>query len=62
MAEASNGWVDRSPIGQLSRELDRLIVIEAAYHQAYGVAWSLGVIRCTSAEKELENAKARVAT
>lgn len=58
----SDGWVDSSPVGQLSRELERLVQIEAdlAYYQAYGVAWSLAILRCTSAEVELEKAKERV--
>lgn len=48
-------------MGQLSRELDRLVPIEAdlAYYQAYGVAWSLAILRCTTAEVELEKAKER---
>lgn len=58
----SDGWVNMSPMGRMSRELDRLVQIEAdlAYYQAYGVAWSLAILRCTTAEVEIEEAKARV--
>jgi len=55
-------WIDPSPIGQLCRELERLVQItdERAVFQAYGVAWSLAVLRCTKADDELRAAKARV--
>jgi hypothetical protein len=53
-------FVDTSPIGRLSRELDRLVQIPEAHHQAYGVAWSLAVLRATTAEHEISRAKARV--
>lgn len=52
---------DRSPIAKLRREVDRLVAIPEAHLQAYGVAWSLAVLRCTKAEFELDEAKKRVA-